>query len=601
MGLGKHIVSHTSKSSRRLRALIRDDRGSTYAMAAAYIIPLLGFVGIALDLGRGYMTASRLQSSVDTATLAAVRMEQLYPGKNSSPGPKTVDTINQFLTANMPLGYVGATRRTPSAVVTRAGDEITVDVRVQGTVPTTLMRIFGIDTMPLDAKSRGVAGKTLPTAVEALLVVDVTGSMEANGGMVALKDSMGQFYDVVYGDKQTRKNFAIGVLPYNVIVNVGRLLPQNIVEQVNGFTNKPATDPMGWKGCVLADPTQRNLSTDINVIDANTFDMGRNMPTPGGTRKIRPAIYPPIQVASFHLQDNRYRLVGSPQERRDIANYLPMRTALIRRYGDNICRLNSNGNAVTCNGPNSTDRWVDPDRLPDYSTWQSPLLYDSTIRNPNTDTHVPRSPNYVCPTQAVPVSYSQTKDQLNDYKNQLQPLFNIGTWHVPAMTWAYRLLADDTLFPRDRPSGVGLRRVVVFMTDGNFDSNDRGSTLSKRGNGYEDYERDTAYTAYSSYADRLVVNQWWNASDTAAARAAHRDAMALRFSKTCQAMKNEGIEIYTMTFAIAAGAEGDATREMFKTCATNRNTHFFETKNASDLRIAFTTIAADLIDLHLAK
>jgi hypothetical protein len=85
------------------------------------------------------------------------------------------------------------------------------------------------------------------------------------------------------------------------------------------------------------------------------------------------------------------------------------------------------------------------------------------------------------------------------------------------------------------------------------------------------------------------------------ARAAHRDKLALRFAKTCQTAKNEGIEIYTITFAIASGAEGDATREMFKKCSTNRNTHFFETRNPSDLRIAFTTIAADLIDLHLAK
>jgi hypothetical protein len=77
--------------------------------------------------------------------------------------------------------------------------------------------------------------------------------------------------------------------------------------------------------------------------------------------------------------------------------------------------------------------------------------------------------------------------------------------------------------------------------------------------------------------------------------------MALRFAKTCQAMKSEGIEIYTITFAISNNAEGDATREMFRRCATDRNTHFFETRQASDLRAAFTTIAADLVDVHLEK
>jgi Flp pilus assembly protein TadG len=588
-------------SQRRFRSILRDERGSTYAIAAAYVIPLLGFVGLGLDLGRGYMTSSRLQSSVDTAVLAATRMEQLYPGTGNSPGPKTVATVNEFLTANMPTGYVGASRGTPVVTVTRAGDEITVEVKVEGTVPTTLMQIFGIQTMPIEATAKGVAGKTLPTAVEAMMVVDVTGSMDGNGGMVALKDSMGQFFDIVYGNKETRKNFAIGVLPYNVIVNVGRLLPSNMVEEVPGFTDKLPTNAYGWKGCVLADPTQRTLSTDINTIDANTYDMGKTMPGENGMPDIKPSIYPPLWVRSFHRQDNRYKLGANSADEMSVANYAPMRTALIRQYGNNICRDKNDTMDVACNS--NPDTKVKPSRISGYNDWPTPQLYNSTVKPSNADDHISKSPNYVCPSEALPVSYSRTKTELNAYKNNLQPLFNIGTWHVPAMTWGYRLLAREDVFARARPSGVGLRRVVIFMTDGNFDSNDVGSTVSGRGNGYNDYERDTAYTAYQSYSDRRVVDQWWNSgsSNTAAARAAHRDRMALRFAKTCQAAKNEGIEIYTVTFAIASGAEGDATREMFKTCATNRNTHFFETKNASDLRIAFTTIAADLIDLHLAK
>jgi hypothetical protein len=585
-------------SQRRFRSILRDERGSTYAIAAAYVIPLLGFVGLGLDLGRGYMTSSRLQSSVDTAVLAATRMEQLYPGTGNSPGPKTIQIVNEFLTANMPTGYVGAIRKTPVVTVARAGDEITVEVKVEGTVPTTLMQIFGIQSMPIEATAKGVAGKTLPTAVEAMMVVDVTGSMDGNGGMVALKDSMGQFFDIVYGNKETRKNFAIGVLPYAVIANVGKLLPANMVEQVDGFTKNAQSAAYEWKGCVLADPTQHSLSTDINTIDANTFDMGKTMPGQNGMPKVKPSIYPPLWVRSFHRQDNRYKFPDNAAQRKEMANYGPMKAALIRHYGDDICRK-PNGDSALCSS--GTDRWVDPTRISGYSDWPSPQTYNSTVKPSNADNYVSKSPNYVCPTQALDVSYSRTKTELNAYKNSLQPLFNIGTWHVPAMTWGYRLLAREDVFTRARPAGVGLRRVVIFMTDGNFDSNDVGSTVTSRGNGYNDFERDTAYTAYRSYADRLVVNQWWNASGTAAARAAHRDAMALRFAKTCQAAKNEGIEIYTVTFAIASGAEGDATREMFKTCATNRNTHFFETKNASDLRIAFTTIAADLIDLHLAK
>ena len=74
-----------------------------------------------------------------------------------------------------------------------------------------------------------------------------------------------------------------------------------------------------------------------------------------------------------------------------------------------------------------------------------------------------------------------------------------------------------------------------------------------------------------------------------------------RFGKTCEAMKADGIEIYTIAFALNNDAEGNATREMFRTCATDRNTHFFSAATGADLNNAFVTIAAELIRLRLAQ
>jgi Flp pilus assembly protein TadG len=586
-------------AKRHAPRLFQDPSGSTYAMLAVALIPLMGVVGTGFDLGRAYMASSRLQSAVDAAVLAAVRMEQLYPGTGSTAGPRTTETVAAFLGGNIPPGYLSMTRQNPALNVTRAGEEITIELTVTGQVPTTLMTLFGFTQLPVRASATGVAGKTLPTAVEAMLVLDNTGSMDGNGGMPALRQSVTDFLDIIYGNRETRTNFALGMMPYNVIVNVGRLLPASRVEAVPGFTDKPATNAMGWKGCVLADPTRRNLSTDVNAIDANTFDMGKDLPGDPGVPRARPSIYPPMWVRSFHKQDNRYKLGSDQAEALSIANYEPMRTALIRRYGSNICIDNSGNNAVCADGLR-----VNPARLPDYSNWSAPKLYNSRVKPSNADNFVSASPNYVCPSEALPVSYSYTKSQLRDYINiDNQPLFNIGTWHNQAMAWGYRLLARDDVFTRARPTQLGLRRVLIFMTDGNFDSRDDGDNVN-RGGSVAEFQRDTAYTGYGAYADRKLIDNGFNtntASNLEAARAQHRDATALRFRKTCQAMKREGIEIYTITFAIAAGAEGDMTREMFKGCATDRNTHFFETKNAGDLRTAFTTIAADLVDLHLSK
>jgi Flp pilus assembly protein TadG len=586
------------RSRRWVRDLLADQEGSTYALLAAALIPMLGFAGIGIDLGRTYMASSRLQSAVDAAVLAAVRTEQIYPGTGTTPGTKTIETVQSYVFANMPDEFMGADQTAPVVSVTRVAEEIKVSVSVNAVVPTSLMRVFGYDTLPIQAKAVGVAGKTLPRAVEAMMVLDVTGSMDGNGGMPALKDSVKEFLKIIYGNSETRKNFAIGMMPYNVVVNVGRLLPSSRVEAIDGFTTKAATDSYGWKGCIYADPTKTSLSSNTNVIDADTYDMGKNLPGDSGVPKAEPFMYPPMWVDSFHYQDNRYKLGETTAQAIAAANQGPMRTALIRQYGTNICR-SPGGSDVACSNDKAAT-FVHPDRLPSYSTWPTPVQYLSTVKPSNADNFVSKSPNYVCPSEALPVSYDRTKTDYINYANSLQPLFNIGTWHTQAMTWSYRFISRDDVFTRNRPADSGLRQVVIFMTDGNFDSRDDGLNVNLR---TPNFQRDTAYTGYGSYADKRVVNQDFPSGTGGlnSARAAHRDAMALRFAKVCQAAKNDGIEIYTITFAISNNAEGDATREMFRRCATDRNTHFFETKNPSDLRAAFTTIAADLIDVHLEK
>lgn len=586
----------TVKVRQTIGELAGDSAGSTYAILAASLIPLIGFAGIGIDLGRTYLASSRLQSGVDAATLAAVRTEQVHPGSGTTPGPRTVATVNSYLNANMPNNFMGAEQGAPVLTVRRDGEEVSVTVTVDAQVPTTLMRVLGFNRLPIQAQAIGVAGKTLPRAVETMMVLDVTGSMDSNGGMIALRDSVKDFLDIVYGNSQTRRNFAVGMMPYNVIVNVGRLLPSSRVETIEGFTTRPATDSWGWKGCVYADPTLRSLSSNTNIIDAGTFDMGKSLPGDLSVPRARPFMYPPMWVRSFHLQDNRYRLGETISNAISAANSEPMRTALVRQYGQDICRTNDGADA-SCTAPGA---FVHPDRLPDYANWPTPAFYSSTVKPSNANNFVSRSPNYVCPTEALPISYSRTKSELQAYTDSLQPLFNIGTWHNQALAWGYRLMARTDVFTRARPADSAVRQVLIFMTDGNFDSRDEGLDSPVR---TPSFQRDTAYTGYGSYADRRLVDQSFpnSSSGLNQARAAHRDATSLRFAKTCQAMKNDGIEIYTITFAIAAGSEGDMTRDMFRACATDRDTHFFETRNSQDLRAAFTTIAADLIDVHLSK
>ncbi len=570
---------------RLLPNFVKDQSGNVMPILAAALIPTMVMIGSGIDFGRAYLAQSKLQGAVDAGALAAVRAKQL--SSNSSTDSELIG--QQYINANFPNGYMGSTMNEEELDVTEIDDLIKAEVKMAGLINTTLLRLAGIKTLPFSASASAEASETLPTSVEALLVLDNTGSMEGSR-MSALKSSAKNFVDVIYGNKNTREGFAVGVLPYNTMVNVGHLVKQSnswMIQDRPGFTDISPSDAMGWKGCVFADETIQNISSDPDTVDAGAFDITNNMPGEDGMPKIEPFIYPPVYVDSFQDVNNRYKI---PTSRQDAFFEIPViRNALIRLHGNDICKNTRNGNARQCD---RNDAIIDFDRLPDKNQYVAPRNYShkSGGRQSASPNNIwGASPNYQCPSQAAPISYSATKSSLKAYVDgenyALKP--GTGTFHNPAMTWAYRLMSRDDIFPRNRPVGKPVKRVVIFMTDGNFDSRDDGRNSSSG------RILDTAYTAYKTYEDRVIIPTT-SRDDTI-------DNLAYRFAKTCEAMKRDGIELYTIAFSLSNNARGNATREMFKSCATDRNTHFFSAANGTQLNEAFVTIASELVDLRLTN
>ena len=84
-----------------LRELVaRDRRGGTATLIAMTAVPLIGFFGIAVDSGRGYMVKSKLQHALDAAALVG--------GKAIEKADRDAQ-IQMFFNANFPTGYLNAT------------------------------------------------------------------------------------------------------------------------------------------------------------------------------------------------------------------------------------------------------------------------------------------------------------------------------------------------------------------------------------------------------------------------------------------------------------------------------------------------------------
>ena len=205
--------------------LSRDRSGNVIALVAAAILPLIALVGSSVDLGRGYLAQSRLQSACDAGVLAARKQMAGMPNFNPATQSAPVVARGKLLfDNNFPDGQYSSINRSFTVA-------IQPDLSVQGTasirLPTTLMQVFGITGLPIDATC---AAKISFTNTDVMMVLDTTGSMaDTNPGDSApkiseLRSVVMAFYNQLEAAKTAGTRIRYGFVPYSTNANVGALL-----------------------------------------------------------------------------------------------------------------------------------------------------------------------------------------------------------------------------------------------------------------------------------------------------------------------------------------------------------------------------------------
>jgi len=153
------------------------------------------------------------------------------------------------------------------------------------------------------------------------------------------------------------------------------------------------------------------------------------------------------------------------------------------------------------------------------------------------------------------------KETINNLVQNIAP--NGSTSTNVGLAWAWRTISpkwsqdwtitenSDDEVPDTRPVAYQhevIDKTIIFMTDGK--------------------NTNTSYTASEK-------NTW--------------------YTQTCNAIKNKGIEVFTIAFAMSASDEG-----IYKNCATSE-AHFFSADNNSELQNAFEAIAAKLSVMKLVE
>lgn len=183
----------------------RDERGTVAGMVALILVPLVIAVGIAIDVGRAVAARTSLSAALDAAALAAAQ----ETSENAA-----LATLERYLRAN----YEESRWGTLSEFHVTRGD-LTLGVDARATVPTTLLRVLGMNEIEVAAEAEVTVGGS---NLEVALVLDITGSMSGQP-IRDLKAAATDLIDIVVRDEQVPFYSKVSIVPYSMGVNVGTL------------------------------------------------------------------------------------------------------------------------------------------------------------------------------------------------------------------------------------------------------------------------------------------------------------------------------------------------------------------------------------------
>ena len=160
-----------------LRSFRRADGGNVVITFALATIPMVGFVGTAVDYSRANSAKAAMQAAVDSTALMLSKDAQSLTTEQLN--TKAASYFNALFNRTDVTGIV----ITPTFTNPQAGS-FKLDVAGTGKVPTTFTKVFGQQNLNINVNSEVLWGMK---KLELALALDNTGSMAWSDKMTALK------------------------------------------------------------------------------------------------------------------------------------------------------------------------------------------------------------------------------------------------------------------------------------------------------------------------------------------------------------------------------------------------------------------------------
>jgi Flp pilus assembly protein TadG len=200
----------------RFRTLVRELRtatsGNVTITFVAATIPMIGFVGAAIDYSHANSVKAAMQAAVDSTAL--MLSKQASSLNQSDIQPKAEAYFKALLNRPEATGVtVGAT------YTTSGGNKIVVTAKAA--VKTDFMGLFGssYSQMDIGVESMAMWGNS---RLRVALALDTTGSMASDGKIDALKTATKALIDQLKAAAAKDGDVYVSIIPFSKDVNVGK-------------------------------------------------------------------------------------------------------------------------------------------------------------------------------------------------------------------------------------------------------------------------------------------------------------------------------------------------------------------------------------------
>jgi Flp pilus assembly protein TadG len=203
----KSLFDRLYRRARELRAANGANVTVTFALAT---IPMVGFVGAAVDYSHANSVKAAMQAAADSTALMLSKDAATLTTANLQ--TKANDYFKALFTRKEATGLTVAATYTTSG-----GSQVVINA--SSNVKANFMGLMGVNTMKVAVDSQVKWGNT---KLRVALVLDTTGSMDDDGKIEALKSATKSLLTQLQNAAASPGDVYVSIIPFSKDVNVGK-------------------------------------------------------------------------------------------------------------------------------------------------------------------------------------------------------------------------------------------------------------------------------------------------------------------------------------------------------------------------------------------